>query len=131
MISNDHCSDCPADRPLIRPPKLVPLFPITTFVPGSVCPHGYWEIYNDGERIWRLSRKPPKGTSLVCMVCHKSGKDGHPGLKRDRTTDPTPDPKPSAESPKACKPAEAETRRQRRRRLFGEAQSEALTVEVA
>lgn len=113
-----------ADRPLIRPPVLRPLFPITSFVPGSACPHGRWDVVQgeDGpERVWVPSRRPPRGTSLVCMVCHKSGKEGHPGLKRDPFTDPRPDPKPSdgeEAGGKKREPLKPETRRERRARQF-------------
>jgi hypothetical protein len=41
-------------------PALVPLFPITSFEPGSRCPHH-----------GRIKR----GSRFVCMVCHQSGLD--------------------------------------------------------
>jgi len=44
-------------------PVLIPLFPATSFVPGSPCPH-HGPI--------------PPGSDFVCMRCHQSGRDGHP-----------------------------------------------------
>jgi hypothetical protein len=41
-------------------PALVPLFPITSFEPGSRCPHH-----------GRIKR----GSRFVCMCCHQSGLD--------------------------------------------------------
>jgi hypothetical protein len=41
-------------------PALVPLFPITSFEPGSKCPHH-----------GRIKR----GSRFVCMCCHQSGLD--------------------------------------------------------
>lgn len=100
-------------RPLLRAdrspnthlPRLVPLFPITPLTPRSVCAHHV---------------AIPEGTDLCCMVCHQSGHDGHPGLRRDPRTDPKPEPKPSAA---AAEPSAVrrETRRSRRRRLFSAA----------
>jgi hypothetical protein len=86
----------------VRRPRLVPLFPIGPFTPQSTCPH------HGPIRV---------GSVFCCMVCHRSGMDGHPLLQRDPLNDPKPDPKPDP-SPKAtCPPVE--TRRQRRQRLFG------------
>ena len=89
--------------------RLVPLFPIGAFIPQSTCPHH--------DSIGRGSR-------LCCMVCHSSGMDEHPGLRRDALTDPLPEPKP-APAPESVAPSKAagrqETRKQRRRRLFAEA----------
>jgi hypothetical protein len=48
------------------------------------------------------------------MVCHQSGVDAHPALKRDPKTDPKPDPKPEPEPAKGRR----ETRKERRRRRF-------------
>jgi hypothetical protein len=88
---------------------LIPMFPIVAFTPQSACRHG-------GESI-------KHGSRFCCMVCHVSGMDGHPGLRRDPATDPAPE----LESQPAAAPAMAEpsntvarreTRRERRRRLF-------------
>lgn len=111
------------DRPLMRPPVLMPLFPVTTCVPKSECPHGRWQVVEvDGQltRVWIRSRTPPKGSALICMVCHKSGKEGHPALKRDPFTDPRPEPKPVEEPgvPEITRPT---TRRQKRAAMFGAA----------
>ena len=58
-------------------PRLIPLFPASSFVPGSECGH----------------RGPlPAGSPFVCMVCHESGHDDHPGLVRDPASDPPPEP---------------------------------------
>lgn len=72
---------------------LVPLFPITSFVPGSACPH-HGPI------------RP--GSSLCCMVCDTSGLDHHPALQRDPATDPKPERKPDR------KPQTRKTRRKTR-----------------
>ena len=86
----------------IRAPGTVPLFPVTSYTPGSACPH-HGPI--------------GPGSRLCCMVCHQSGLDGHPALARDARSDPKPDPKP--QPPPAAGPGgpATETRRQRRRRL--------------
>lgn len=51
----------------------------------------------------------PEGTTCCCGACHKTGIDGHAGLRRDPLTDPKPEPKLRA------KPKTKQTRRQRRR----------------
>jgi hypothetical protein len=88
-------------EPYVRPPRLEPLFPVRPLSPESTCPHR-----------WRIKR----GSVFVCMICHRSGQDGHPGLRRNRKFDPKPEPKPSAPPPLKAK---LETRRQRRLRTFG------------
>jgi len=86
----------------IRPPRLVPLFPIGAYTPGSNCAH----------------RRPiEQGSALCCMVCHTSGMDRHPALRRDPQTDPVPEPKAPAAPEKSRR--KRETRKQRRKRLFG------------
>jgi hypothetical protein len=90
----------------IRPPRLVPLFPIVAYTPQSTCPH-------------RAPIEP--GSALCCMVCHCSGMDDHPALQRDPQSDPSPEPKPAP--PSVRQPelgAPRETRRQRRRRQFAQ-----------
>jgi hypothetical protein len=85
-------------------PRLVPLFPIGHYTPLSACPH----------------KEPIEpGSLLCCMVCHKSGIDQHPGLRRDPLTEPSPEPPPtSGTSAKASKTERGETRKQRRNRQF-------------
>jgi hypothetical protein len=85
-----------------RLPELVPLFPLTPFTPQSTCPH-------------HGPMRP--GSIFCCMVCSRSGMDGHPALKRDPRTDPRPDPKVKPApvlSEKAL--TKRETRKERRRR---------------
>ncbi len=90
------------DNEAVRPPRLIPLFPIGAYTPQSECAH---------------HRPIEDGSLLCCMVCHCSGVDDHPGLMRSPLTDPTPEPKPApAPSPRQNK---RETRRQRRQRVFG------------
>lgn len=85
--------------------ELEPLFPVGFFTPYSKCPH-------EGPL--------PEGSRMVCMVCHKSGKDGSKALPRDVKRLPD-DPKPTEpEQSEDSPPAEAErpkTRRERRREL--------------
>lgn len=105
-----------AERIMNAPPppqpswlELVPLFPITSLVPASKCPH-HGPI------------RP--GSLFCCMVCHQSGRDDHRALRRDPATEPRPAPKPiepAAEvraEPERPKP-KGETRRERRKRLYG------------
>ncbi len=86
----------------VRPPRLVPLFPIGAYTPQSSCAH-------------RRAIEP--GSSLCCMVCHSSGMDRHPALRRDPRTEPAPEPKPKV-TPQVAK-SPRETRKVRRKRLFG------------
>jgi hypothetical protein len=90
----------PAAAGVLRSPRLIPLFPLDSYVPASACAH---------RRSLRV------GSLFCCMVCHRSGIDGHPALQRDPRTDPAPEPKPSVMPAK--KPAR-ETRKQKRARLF-------------
>jgi hypothetical protein len=84
----------------IRPPRLIPFFPIGSFTPQSACGH---------------NRPIVPGSVLCCMVCHRSGVDDHPAFKRDPLTEPAPEPKPAP----APKKTTRETRKQRRQRVFG------------
>ncbi len=87
--------------------RLIPLFPIGAFTPQSACPHG--------EPIER-------GSTFCCMVCHASGMDDHPGLRRDPLTDPSPETDPTADGTAPRRPVESkQTRKQQRRRKFIEA----------
>jgi hypothetical protein len=90
---------CPTET-AVRPPPLVPFFPIGPFNPDSRCGH---------------NRPIQAGSVLCCMVCHCSGMDDHPALKRNPLTDPAPEPKP----PPAPKAAARETRKQRRQKIYG------------
>lgn len=74
-------------------PPLVPLFPVADFTPHAACPH---------------HGPLPRGTVLCCMVCHKSGVDFRPALKRDTASEPKPEPKPEPVKPKKL------TRKERR-----------------
>jgi hypothetical protein len=51
-----------------RPPQLVPLFPAGNYTPNSQCGH-----YEPIER----------GSVFCCMVCHASGQDDHPALRKN------------------------------------------------
>ena len=87
---------------------LIPLFPIGSFTPQSSCAH----------------REPiEKGSRFCCMVCHASGMDDHPGLRREpkpkQACGAAPDPmKGIAVTAVVSKADRAETRKQRRRRQF-------------
>jgi hypothetical protein len=86
----------------LRLPRLVPLFPIGAYTPQSTCAH----------------RRPIEpGSAFCCMVCHESGMDRHPALRRDPRTEPAPEPKPRPVSEPIMAPRE--TRKERRQRLFG------------
>ena len=88
--------------------ELIPLFPIGAFTPQSSCSH----------------REPmEKGSRFCCMVCHASGMDDHPGLRRDpepkRVPGAAPDPMKGVAVPAVASEADrVETRKQRRRRQF-------------
>ena len=84
-----------------RLPKLVPFFPITSFVPSSPCPH------RGAIRV---------GSVLCCAVCHKSGINGHPLLQPSAD-----DPKPERrKTPRVAKPSKVLTRKEKRFRIYGE-----------
>jgi hypothetical protein len=90
---------CPTETAL-RPPPLIPFFPLGPFNPDSACGH----------------RRPIQpGSLFCCMVCHRSGMDDHPALQRNPLTDPAPELKP----PSTRKRAARETRKQRRQRIYG------------
>jgi hypothetical protein len=80
-------------------PRLIPMFPLGSYTPQSTCAH---------------RRALRSGSLFCCMVCHRSGIDGHPALLRDPRTDPSPEPKPAPAPAKTAR----ETRKQRRKRLF-------------
>lgn len=82
--------------------ELVPLFPITSFVPKSKCPH-HGPIRS--------------GSVFCCMVCSGSGVDDHPALKRNPVTDPRPEPVAPKYKPKSSTKAKPETRRERRKKV--------------
>lgn len=63
-----------------RLPKMVPLFPLDSFTPNSKCAH---------------KRRIKRGSIFCCMICHQSGVDLHPALRRSKATDPKPEPKAS------------------------------------
>jgi hypothetical protein len=96
------------DVNIAHDPRLIPLFPIGPYTPQSACPHL--------EAI-------EQGSALCCMVCHSSGMDAHPALRRDPRTDPAPEPKaePAPNLALRAKTGESpETRKQRRRRMFAQ-----------
>ncbi len=93
---------CPLDN-RAQPPRLVPLFPIGPYTPLASCGH---------------SLPIESGSALCCMVCHQSGLDDHPAMRRDPQTDPKPEPKVAVAHSANLSLSTRETRRQRRQRLF-------------
>jgi hypothetical protein len=84
----------------LRPPRLVPLFPIEPYTPHSACGH----------------RRPIRtGSLLCCMVCHSSGMDEHPALQLGFATNLT----PLQSLAPLLRRNSHETRKNRRRRLYG------------
>jgi hypothetical protein len=59
--------------------EMVPMFPIKALDDQSVCPH---------------NGPIARGSRFVCMICHASGMDAHPALRRDAATEPKPEAKP-------------------------------------
>ena len=90
---------CPTEA-AIRPPRLIPLFPMGPFTPQSACGH---------------NRPIEPGSLFCCVVCHCSGFDDHPALQRHPLTEPAPEPKPAPSLQRTAR----ETRKQRRQRTFG------------
>jgi hypothetical protein len=84
-------------------PRLEPLFPVLHFVPESPCPH-YGTIR--------------RGSSLVCMVCHKSGLD-HLGILQ------RPAEKKKAKAKARPKAEPKLTRKQRRAQFFADRKNRA------
>jgi hypothetical protein len=95
------------DRPskIRRPPNLVPMFPVISFIPFSACPH-HGPIR--------------RGSIFVCMVCHQSGQDHLPSLQLLPGDLPRPDRRRRPRTPDQLSRLR-ETRRQKRLRLFGPA----------
>lgn len=54
--------------------QLIPLFPVASFTPRSACAH---------------SSPIRRGSSLCCMVCHASGMDEHPAMRREESAGST------------------------------------------
>jgi hypothetical protein len=99
-IARAQAQDKPSDSSTaLRPPRLIPFFPIGSYTPLSACGH---------------HRPIEPDSVLCCMVCHRSGVDDHPALVRDPLTEPAPEPKPAPVPKKATR----ETRKQRRQRAF-------------
>lgn len=70
-----------SDRP--DGPGLLLIFGCGQFIPTTTCIETGCNSIREGSRC-------------CCAVCHKSGMDGHPALKRDPRHDPKPEkPKPS------------------------------------
>ena len=92
-----------------RLPVLEPYFGPTPFDPFSRCTHG---------------RPVPDGWPFVCMRCFITAWEDHPALRRDPSTDPKREPKPTAYRP-AAKPGQPETRRMKRLRIYGAAPAQA------
>lgn len=82
---------------MTRQEFLVLFFPLGPFTPQSTCQHG----------------PIPNGSALCCAVCHRSGKDNHPRLRRDVRVRYTTRYSPAPIGKRS------ETRKQRRARLFG------------
>jgi hypothetical protein len=94
------------DVDITHVPRLIPLFPIGSYTPQSACPH---------------LEPIEQGSALCCMVCHGSGMDAHPSLRRDPRMDPAPEPKAEPTPNFVLQPKTGEsheTRKQRRRRMF-------------
>lgn len=91
-------------EPDLTPRDAVPLFPNTSFVPDSACPHA--------------GKSLVPGSRFCCMVCHSSGLDALPALQRDPRTDPKPEPKATgpAEKPKPVEPKPTSGKMSRRRK---------------
>lgn len=74
-LTRDHViSDLKSGRQVDMGFQLMPLFPIASFTPQSTCGH------NGPIR---------RGSSLCCMVCHSSGMDDHPGMRREEAASST------------------------------------------
>jgi hypothetical protein len=101
--STGHDLSAVADHRIGRVPSLEPLFPVTSYVPDSECPH----------------RGPLRNTVFVCGVCWCCAYDKHPDLQLTGK-----DPHPGKRRRHAATipiPSLTETRRQRRARKFGTA----------
>jgi hypothetical protein len=111
-----RCRESRMLKDVRRPPRLVPLFPLGPYSPQSVCRH---------------HRPIERGSVFCCMVCHTSGQDDHPALQLDPRFDPKLDDTSTA-SPKTLgdERIRHETRRQRRRRLFGTGRSLATAMRL-
>jgi len=92
------------ERSAVRPPVLVPLFPVAAYTPNATCAH-HGPIR--------------RGSRFCCMVCHQSGMDDHPSLVLRPGDLPAPEPKRKPE-PAAADPKTRLSRRERRRLQFEE-----------
>lgn len=82
----EAAAKAPPKKPIPRDPawvrEMIPLFPIEALSTESTCSH----------------RGPIRaGSMFVCMICHQSGMDRHPALRRELVVEAT-QPTPPAES---------------------------------
>ena len=93
------------DHRVSHVPSLEPMFGVRSFVPESPCPH---------------PRGPAHFGPFVCAVCHRTDWERHPDLQLS-VRDLNPRRRPRRTAAIIPMPAIAETRRQKRLRLFGAA----------
>ena len=88
-----------------RLPQLVPLFPVGNYTPDSQCGH----------------REPiQEGSAFCCMICHMSGQDEHPAVRKKCFIKLNSSVKRDTCSGRKCSTQRIslETRKQRRQKLF-------------
>jgi hypothetical protein len=92
-----------------------PLFPITSFVPDSKCPH-HGPIR--------------EGSVFECMCCSRGGRDKSPMLAKCYIEDPNP-PTPGPKAPATAAKAGKKTRKQNRAAIYKIAVKDHLNEKAA
>ncbi len=88
-----------------RLPQLIPLFPVGNYTPDSECGH---------------CEPIQEGSAFCCMICHMSGQDEHPALRKSCLIKLNSGVKRDTALGRKCSKQRIslETRKQRRQRLF-------------
>lgn len=111
MSRKNIWADFEPPLPRVEGPNLVLMFgasskPLAQLTCADIHPCGRCRSkgYIDGKSCGKCKgtgiSEIPRGSLCTCAVCHKSGVDHLPIMKRDPATDPKPEPKVPATAPR-------------------------------